>query len=62
MPSTDLDGSPILIITVEEAKVAKTAIAAIQVLHELGDIGIKDQGKWEKFLNKLNKFLDEVKS
>lgn len=63
MTSTDIDGSPILIISVEEAKVAKTAIAAMQVLDRLhGLCKIKDPDKWEKVYEKLTKFLDEVDS
>lgn len=62
MPSTDIDGSPILIITAEEAKVAKTAIGAVQALDHLGDVTIHDKSKWEKVYEKLTKFLDEVDS
>lgn len=62
MTSTGIDGSPILIITVEEAKVAKTAISMVQALHGLGDLTIHDPEKWERVCQKFIKFLDEAKS
>ncbi len=62
MPSTDIDGSPILIISVEEARVAKGAIAAIQALDGLGELTIHDKEKFEKVFQKFKRFLDEVES
>lgn len=62
MPSTDMDGSPIIILSVEDAKVAKTAVHMVQALHRLGDVTIHDPDKWEKTAQKLRDFLDKVES
>lgn len=60
MPSTDSDGSPILIITVEEAEVVKAAIGCVKALHSLGEMKIKDTDKWEQVYQKMVNFLDSV--
>lgn len=61
MTSTDIDGSPILILTEGEVRVARTAISMIQALHGLGEIRIYEPDKWDKLYEKMNNFLDEHK-
>ena len=61
MTSTDIDGSPILILGEAEVRVARTAIAMVTSLHDLGDLRIHEPDKWEKLRQKMNDFLDEHK-
>lgn len=55
MPSTDIDGSPIIVFSMKEAEVIYTALAFAQDSHP------SPPGTFEPYLAKAEEFLDYTK-
>ncbi len=57
MPSTDIDGSPILILGVEDVKLIKVCLSFLEAEAALGDVRIKNPEKFKNLTDKIDKFL-----
>lgn len=57
MGSTDIDGSPILILSYEDVKLVKVCLSFLEAEAAIGDVRIKNPEKFKSLTDKIDKFL-----
>jgi hypothetical protein len=60
MPSTDMDGTPILMLRLEDVIVIDECMSQVSTLMSVGRLYVQDRERFKKTYEKLNNFLDSV--
>lgn len=62
MPSTDIDGTPILMLRLDEVKIVRACVSAVEALGMLGDLTIKNPERFRLLSEKIDKFVTQCAS